>query len=63
MKNNIPAIQKLAFHLPHVIILGTHHCGKERREEFKRLGSSNDVLCYRDYADLVEFSFVHQIQS
>ena len=24
----IPAIQKLAFHLPHVRILGTNHCGE-----------------------------------
>ena len=23
----IPAIRKLAFHIPHVRILGTHHCG------------------------------------
>ena len=32
----IPAIQKLAFHLPHVHIIGTHHCGNMRREAFKR---------------------------
>ena len=32
----IPAIQKLAFHLPHVRILGTNHCGELRRTAFKR---------------------------
>ena len=26
----IPSIQKLAFHLPHVRILGTNHCGETR---------------------------------
>ena len=31
----IPAIQKFAFHLPHVIILGTNHCGEMRRTAFK----------------------------
>ena len=28
-KYYITEIQKLAFHLPHVSIIGTHHCGKE----------------------------------
>ena len=32
----IPAIQELAFRLPHVCILGTNHCGKMRRTAFKR---------------------------
>ena len=32
----IPAIQNLAFHLPHVRILGTNHCGNTRREASKR---------------------------
>ena len=27
----IPAIQKLDFHIPHVRILGTNHCGEMRR--------------------------------
>ena len=34
-KNYTPAIQKLAFHLPNVCILGTHHRGKEHHETFK----------------------------
>ena len=32
----IPEIQKLAFHIPHVQILGTNHCGDSRRTTFKR---------------------------
>ena len=32
----IPAIQKLVFHLPHVRILFTNHCGEMRRTAFKR---------------------------
>ena len=31
----ITAIQNLAFHLPHVHILGTNHCGEMRRIAFK----------------------------
>ena len=46
----IPAIQKLAFRLPHVHILGTNHCGNTRREAFKRCSYFQDVLCRRDYA-------------
>ena len=45
----IPAIQKLAFHLPHVRILDTNHCGEMRRTAFKRRELFHDVLCRRDY--------------
>ena len=31
----IPAIHKLDFHLPHVCILGTNHCGELRCTDFK----------------------------
>ena len=31
----IPAIQRLAFHLPHVRILGTNHCGAIQHTAFK----------------------------
>ena len=30
----IPAIQKLVFHLPHVRIIGTNHCGDYHRTAF-----------------------------
>ena len=59
----IPAIRKLAFHLPHVRILGTNHCGKMRRTAFKRRELFQDVLCRRDYAERVVASFANQIQS
>ena len=49
----IPAIQKLDFHLPHVRILGTNHCGEMQRTAFKRRELVKDVLCRCDYADRV----------
>ena len=59
----IPAIQKLAFHLPHVRILGTNHCGERRRKAFKRRELFQDVLCCCDCAERVVASFSHQIKS
>ena len=59
----IPAIHKLAFHLPHVRILGTNHCGELRRTAFKRRELFKDVLCRREYAERVVASFANQIQS
>ena len=49
-KFNITEIQKLAFHFPHVHILGTYHCGKEHHKEFKKTGTLHRVLCQLDYA-------------
>ena len=46
-----------------MLILGTHHCGKELHDEFKRQGKLHDGLCYRDYAERVASSFSHQIKS
>ena len=59
----IPAIRKLAFHLPHVHIIGTNHCGEMRRTAFKRRELFQDVLLRRDYAERLVPSFAHQIQS
>ena len=59
----IPAIHKMTFHLPHVRILGTNHCGEMRRTAFKRRELFQDVLCRRDYAERVLASFDNQIQS
>ena len=59
----ISAIQKLAFHLPHVRIIGTNHCGEMRRTAFKRHELFQDVLFCRDYADRVVARFANQIQS
>ena len=59
----ILAIQKNSFHLPHVRILGTNHCGEMRRIAFKLRELFQDVLCCRDYAERVVASFADQIQS
>ena len=59
----IPEIHKLAFHIPHVQILGTNHCGDSRRTAFKRCKSFQDVLCRRGYDEMVVSSFANQIQS
>ena len=59
----IPAIQKLAFHLPHVRILGTNHCGAMQRTAFKHCELLQVVLCRCDYAERVVASFAYQIQS
>ena len=46
----ILAIQNLAFHLAHVRILVTNHCGAMRHTAFKRRELFQDVLCCRDYS-------------
>ena len=57
----IPAIQKLAFHLPHMRILGTNHRVELRRTAFKRRELFQDVICRRDYDERVVASFSNQI--
>ena len=59
----IPSIQNLAFHLPHVSILGTNHCGEMRRTALKRRELFQDILCPRDYAERAVASFANQIFS
>ena len=59
----IPAIQKLAFHLPHVRILGTNHCGEMQCTAFKRRKLFQYFLCRRDYAERVVAIFSNKIQS
>ena len=58
----IPSIQKLAFRLPHVRILGTNHCGEMWHTAFKRRELFQDIICCRDYAERVVASFTNQIQ-
>ena len=53
----------LAFHLPHVRILCTNHCGEIRRTTFKRRELFQCVLCRCDYAERAVSSFSNQIQS
>ena len=59
----ILAIQKLSFHLPHVRILGTNHCGEMPRTAFKRHELFQYVLCRRDYSEMVVVSFEKQIKN
>ena len=59
----ISAIQKLAFRLPHVRILGINHWGAMRHTAFKQSELFQDVLCRRDYAESAAASFSHNIQS
>ena len=59
----ITEIKNLAFHLPHVRILGTNNCGNTRREALKRRRENQDMLCHCDYAEIVVASYSHQIQS
>ena len=59
----IPTIQKLVFHLPHMRILGTNHCGAMRCTAFKRREILQYILCRRDCDERVVASFAHKIQS
>ena len=59
----IPAIHNLAFHLPHVSILGTNHCGEIIRTSFKQRELFQDVLCRCDYSERVVESSANKIQS
>ena len=58
----IPAIQMLAFQLPHVRILGTNHCGEMRRTAFKRRELFQYFICRRDYAERLVARFSNKIQ-
>ena len=58
----LQAIQNFAFHLPHVRILGTNHCGEMRRTSLKKRELFQDVLCRYDYYEGVFASFAHQIK-
>ena len=59
----IPAIQKLAFHLPHVCILGKNHCGEMQRTSFKGRELFQDVRCRCDYSERLVARFSNQIKS
>ena len=59
----IPYIQKLSFNLPHVHILGSHHCGKEQCDALKRRGNLHGFFFHSDYAERLLSSFYHQTQS
>ena len=56
----IPAIQKLAFLLQNVRILGTNNCGEMRHTAFKRRELSQYVLCCHDYDERVVARFANK---
>ena len=58
---SISAFRKLAFHIPHLQILGMNHCGESLRTAFKCRESFQDVLCRCGYAERVVASFPHKI--
>ena len=53
----------MAFHLPHVRILGTNHCGYMRRTSFKQRELFQDFICRSDYAERLVARFYNQIKS
>ena len=59
----ITSMQSLEFHLPHVPILGTNHCGELRRTTFKHCKLFQDVLWRLYYAERVVAIFSNQVQS
>ena len=58
----IPANQKLAFHLPHVCIIGINKCSEMQRTAFKQRELFQYVLYLRDHAERLVSRFSHQIQ-
>ena len=49
--------------MPHVRIIGTHHCGNTHHKAFKNCRPFQNVLVCCYYANRVVASFVHQIKS
>ena len=56
----IPAIQRLHFHLSHVLIIGKNHCGKLQLRAFKYRKLFQDFLCQPYYAERLVAQFSHQ---
>jgi hypothetical protein len=54
----LPGLEKLAYHLPHVIILSKNHCGAMRRLIFVR-----SIKTHRNYAERLLAIFDLEIQS
>ena len=48
-RSYISAIHNIALNLQHVHIIGTHHLGNTRWEEFNSRAAYQDILCCRDY--------------
>ena len=54
---------KVVFRLPHVCIIGTHHCGNTHNEDFKWRILLQDIFCCLGFGERVVTYFLHQIQS
>ena len=54
---------KLAFHLPHVTILGKNHCRKTRRKDFQRRQMFMNAKSICDYNEPIYFHFFNRNQS
>jgi hypothetical protein len=57
----LPSIGKLAYHIPHVIILSKNHCGNMRWLIFEKYAHS--IKTHRDYAERLLAIFNLEIQS
>ena len=55
----IPMLNKYAYHLPHVILLGKNECSKIRKDSLK----VGDIETTRDYAERLSFDFDNEIMS
>ena len=55
----IPMLNKYAYHLPHVILLGKNECVKIRRDSLLH----GDIETIRDYAERLSFEFDKEIMS
>ena len=58
----IPKLHNFASHVPHVQIPGSNHYGDSRVTAFKRRESFQDLLCHRDYAEMVVASQPYTIR-
>jgi len=58
-----PAIEKLAYHLAHVKILGTNHIGLTRREALSMRHEKKDIKVQHDFVDILVAAFLTEIHS
>jgi len=56
-----PALEALAYHWPHVTMLGKRYCSRTRKEAF--FNALVDILTRRDYAERLKTAFNGEIQS
>jgi hypothetical protein len=58
-----PVIEKFAYHLAHVKIVGTNHIGLTRREDLSMRHKKKDIKVQCDFADRLVAAFLTEIQS